>query len=71
MTPAAIIRQARLSAGLTQQALASAVGVSVGTVARWEAGTREPSWGHLHSAVWACGCVARLGLYRDGEEVGP
>lgn len=38
-----IIRQTRLLAGQTQQALASTLGVSVRTLHRWENGHREPS----------------------------
>lgn len=36
------LRIARRTAGITQQTLAGAVGVSVGTVANWELG-REPA----------------------------
>lgn len=41
---AAAIRLARIKAGLSQQAVADALGIAeVNTVWRWEAGTRSPS----------------------------
>jgi len=41
---AATIRRARIKAGLSQQAVANALGLAeVNTVWRWEAGTRSPS----------------------------
>ena len=46
MTPNEI-KQARQSAGLTQQALADLLGVSIKTVQSWEGGWRnmpEPMW---------------------------
>ena len=38
------IEARRERAGLTQQALAQLIGVTQGTVAKYEAGTRMPSW---------------------------
>jgi len=44
MTIPATIRRARLRAGLSQQAVADALGLAEpNTVWRWEAGTRSPS----------------------------
>ena len=37
------IRQARRAAGMTQEQLASALGVTQGAVAQWEAGLVHPS----------------------------
>lgn len=51
----ALIRQHRLAANLTQTALANAVGVTLGTVARWEAGTRTPSLARLEGIGAALG----------------
>jgi transcriptional regulator with XRE-family HTH domain len=43
------LRLAREDAGLTQQELANAIGVSRVTVVRWEGGRQEPS---LQQALW-------------------
>ena len=44
MTIPATIRRARIKAGLSQQAVADALGIAeVNTVWRWEAGPRSPS----------------------------
>lgn len=44
MTIPATIRRARIRAGLSQQAVADALGIAEpNTVWRWEAGTRSPS----------------------------
>lgn len=44
MTIPATIRRARIKAGLSQQAVATALGIAEpNTVWRWEAGTRSPS----------------------------
>jgi transcriptional regulator with XRE-family HTH domain len=42
-----LIRNARKAAGLSQDALAEAVGVSQQTVGKWEAGTRRPTVDNL------------------------
>jgi transcriptional regulator with XRE-family HTH domain len=48
MLPAPVNRRAiRRRAGITQDQLAAAVGVSRQTVARWEAGVRNPRRRHL------------------------
>lgn len=54
------IREARLSAGLTQAGLASAAGYSLEAVKTWEAGTRHPRQRNLevlanvlgHDVAW-------------------
>jgi DNA-binding XRE family transcriptional regulator len=46
------IRQARISANLTQAGLAAAVGVTTRTVQNWESGARTP-WRHLEQIAEA------------------
>ena len=46
---------ARRRAGLTQQELGERVGCRQATVARWERGDREPSWGDVGVVAEACG----------------
>ena len=55
------IHNLRRSAGLTQAALAAALGVRITTVSRWECGQREPSLAQLEAIAKACG--GRLELY--------
>lgn len=38
------VRELRTAAGMTQQALAEQVGVTVPTVSKWELGQRMPEW---------------------------
>ncbi len=47
----------RQSAGLTQEQLAAAVGVSRQTVAKWEAGDTSPDLEHAASLADALGCT--------------
>jgi len=77
VTPAEAIRVARGRAGLTQSALAEALGVTVGTVARWEAGIHVPSADVAVRTLAACGehlvCGASMasrlrGLAADADE---
>lgn len=54
MTPAPlsdVLREARIGVGLTQQEAAGRIGVSTGTVARWEQGRITPSGRHLKAAA--------------------
>jgi transcriptional regulator with XRE-family HTH domain len=56
-TFAARLRAARMKAGLTQQQLAQAAGLSLGHVASWEAGrTRNPTLAALVALGSALGC---------------
>jgi transcriptional regulator with XRE-family HTH domain len=41
------LRELRTEAGLTQGELAEKAGVKRGAIARWELGTREPSWSNV------------------------
>jgi len=57
--PAGLIRKARKDAGLTQASLAAQLGVTVGTVTRWESGAVDPPSSQLARAVAMCGlCLA-------------
>ena len=46
---------ARKMAGLTQQEMAQACGVSVGTVTRWEKGLKEPTISQAKKIGEVCG----------------
>lgn len=55
------IAKARKDKGMTQQALAQAVGLTQGAVAHWESGRREPSLAMLRKIAKALGVqVAEL-----------
>lgn len=55
------IAKARKDKGMTQQALAQAVGLTQGAVAHWESGRREPSLAMLRKIARALGVqVAEL-----------
>ncbi len=49
------LRELRTEAGLTQEQLAEMAGVQRDAVARWERGTREPSWGNVVALADALG----------------
>jgi transcriptional regulator with XRE-family HTH domain len=55
MTGGDLILMARRRAALTQQELGELVGCRQATVARWERGDREPSWGDVGAVAEACG----------------
>lgn len=46
-----MLKEARVAVGLTQSEAASRIGVSVGSVARWEQGRATPSGRHLKAAA--------------------
>jgi transcriptional regulator with XRE-family HTH domain len=52
---AALLREARLRSGLTQEALAERVGTNRPQIARWEAGAVAPSLDTLLDLIRACG----------------
>ena len=61
------LRQMRKRAGLTQEQLATALGVTRQTVISWEAGAAVPAGVNLLEAMCArFGCTA--GVLFDGEE---
>ncbi len=55
-----LVRGARLSAGLSQRALAKRAGTSQPAVARYERGVATPSWETLQRLMAACGQRLRL-----------
>lgn len=69
MVIGARIRRARRAADLTQDALAARVGVSHSTVARWEAGSREPGRAQVRAVARATGVAAHW--LEFGEARGP
>jgi hypothetical protein len=59
---AALIREARLRAGLSQEVLAERTGKSRPQIARWEAGAVAPSLDTFLDVVRACGFDLSLEL---------
>ncbi|MBI1915407.1 MAG: helix-turn-helix transcriptional regulator [Planctomycetes bacterium] len=56
------LRELRSQAGLTQEQLAEKVGVKRDAIARWERGSREPSWSNVVALVNALGVDANAFL---------
>jgi transcriptional regulator with XRE-family HTH domain len=54
-SPSALVRKLRLSAGLSQRALAQRAGTSQPAIARYERGAATPSWETLQRLAAACG----------------
>ncbi|MGC1853116.1 MAG: helix-turn-helix transcriptional regulator [Solirubrobacterales bacterium] len=59
-SPATLLREMRLSAGLSQRALANRADTSQPAVARYERGSTIPSWETLQRL--AAGCGRRINL---------
>ncbi len=59
-SPNALVRKLRLSAGLSQRALARRAGTSQPAVARYERGGATPSWETLQRLAVACGRQVRI-----------
>src|SRR4051794_18207684 len=57
---AALVRDARLAAGLSQRALAQRAATSQPAIARYESGVATPSWETLQRLLAACGQRLRL-----------
>jgi transcriptional regulator with XRE-family HTH domain len=57
-----LIAIARKRAGLSQRELAERLGCPQATVARWEAGAREPSFAAVQQALRACGVQQLIDL---------
>lgn len=53
--PPNFIRSARKKVGLSQQALASAVGVAISSVSNWELGVNAPRMSLVHDLASALG----------------
>ncbi len=54
-SPATLVRESRLAAGLSQRALARKAETSQPAIARYERGVATPSWETLQRLVAACG----------------
>ncbi|NUR76982.1 MAG: helix-turn-helix transcriptional regulator [Thermoleophilia bacterium] len=55
MSAASLLRQARLTARLSQRALADRARTSQARISRIERGVEDPSYGQLEKLVGACG----------------
>jgi len=64
-----LIAIARQRAGISQRELAERLGCPQATVARWEAGAREPSFAAVQEALRACGLqqLIDLATYDDSD----
>jgi predicted nucleotidyltransferase/DNA-binding XRE family transcriptional regulator len=62
VTAAAVLRKARVGAGLTQRALAQRAGITQSVVAAYESGSREPSLATLSALVDATGYSLSVAL---------
>ncbi|MCU1455773.1 MAG: transcriptional regulator, family [Acidimicrobiales bacterium] len=56
MEDGALIRSTREAAGLTQAQLATRLGTTQSSVARWERGATSPTLATLRRILSACGC---------------
>ena len=67
-----MLKEARLAVGLTQREAAARIGVSLGTVARWEQGRVTPSGRYIEKAseIYEAnfGLTANPASVRDLEE---
>ena len=70
MSIAANIQATRQAAGLTQEQLAEAVGVSRQTVAKWEYGETSPDLEHAAALADALGCTVDALVNFDSEGTG-
>jgi transcriptional regulator with XRE-family HTH domain len=61
-SPAVLIRNARLAAGLSQRSLAERARTSQPAVARYELGRATPSWETLERLLAACGRRASVSI---------
>lgn len=70
--PETLLRKIRLSAGLSQRALAARAETSQPAIARYERGATTPSWETLERLAEACGRRLRLSaeIPPDPHDVG-
>lgn len=64
-----MIREARLQAGLSQEALAERIGVPRQSIARWERGAVEPGFDTVRRLLRSCGFDVSLVRYEPDEAV--
>jgi transcriptional regulator with XRE-family HTH domain len=69
MTPGQLVRDARRSAGLTQQALASRLGTTQSAVAGLEADRTSPRVATVERALRACGQELSLTTQRPNSSI--
>jgi transcriptional regulator with XRE-family HTH domain len=69
VTPAALIKQSRLTAGLTQAQLGARLGISQAAVARWERPGSNPTFATLSDALSATGHQLEIGVARRPPSV--
>lgn len=65
------LRELRGAAGLTQEQLAERVGVKRDAIARWERGTREPSWSNVVALADALGVTCEAFRQQPGPAPEP
>ncbi len=71
MKAADLVREARRRAGLTQAQLAERLATTQSTIARWERGGRDPSFGTLEQIIKACGLAMSIRMGpRDDHDLG-
>lgn len=58
-----VIREARLRKGLTQAELAKRLDTKQPVIARWESGSRSPTFETVVRAIRACGLDLGIGIY--------
>lgn len=74
MNVAALIRDARIAAGLTQQELAERAGTSQPAIARYERGAAVPTLATIERMLLACGrrpMLLAVATDRAGRRLGP
>jgi transcriptional regulator with XRE-family HTH domain len=69
MTPGQLIRDARRSAGLTQQALASRLGTTQSAIAGLESDRSSPRVSTIERALRACGQELTLGAHNNASSI--
>ena len=62
-----MIREARLLAGLSQEALARRLGIPRQSIARWERGAVEPGFDTVRRLLRSCGFDVSLVRYEPDE----
>lgn len=67
LSPAQLIRDVRAEAGLTQTALAQAIGTKQSVISRWERGDDTPRLDSIVRILRACGFEADLVLRRHDD----
>ena len=69
MTPGQLIRDARRSAGLSQQALASRMGTTQSAIAGLESDRSSPRVSTVERALRACGQELTLGAHNNASSI--